>query len=572
MRDQESAREDIGGDIGEDVVVGDTAVADEESPADGEVTRRGVLGGLLAAPVLAGSAVRAAAAAPDADAAAPLAHAAPGALPAQSQAPAPVVPHSVVPRGMDVAVRTTRTTEARFGLMFKTLRAYTSPTDPMLENLGQQMVDPTPPLNDLRLSTTGNNPNLPAGYLYFGQFVDHDMTLDTTPLGQQQADPVAVTNFDTPWFDLGSMYGKGPTDPASANIYDRTRPGFLRLVRHDEIDDLPRDPAGAAYVGDPRNDENLLVAQMHIAFIKLHNRFMTVPGTTFADAQRTTRWHYQWVIVNDFLPRIVGSEIVNQVLVKLPNGAYRYAGKFYRPRDTRRPFMPVEYSTAAYRWGHSGIRAEYEVHDIPNDNPTVPIFSNGGQDLRGSRPIPANMWVDWNYFFDVPGLSRPDDRNQSRLIDSILSMPLASLPPTVVAPVQGAQTALAKRNLLRGKQVGLPSGQDVATAMGVRPLTNAELKLDASWGTQAPLWFYVLKEAEIVARGLTLGPVGGRIVAEVIIGLLSLDPTSYLNAPTPFTPTTGLPFAMGDLLLLAGAIDPRVFANPPGAPDPNPAN
>jgi hypothetical protein len=195
--------------------------------------------------------------------------------------------------------------------------------------------------------------------------------------------------------------------------------------------------------------------------------------------------------------------------------------------------MPVEYSGAAYRFGHSMIRAEYEVQD----GHTVPIFGQDGyEDLRGNRQIPSTLWIDWNYFFEIPGMNTPDDRDMARLIDSQISLPLTKLPPTVVAPTAGAIVALAERNLLRGKRLGLPAGQDVAVAMGIKPLTNAQLGLtEPGWKNKAPLWFYILKESELLG-GKKLGPVGGWIVAEVILGLLGLDKTSYFNANPSFTP------------------------------------
>ena len=195
------------------------------------------------------------------------------------------------------------------------------------------------------------------------------------------------------------------------------------------------------------------------------------------------------------------------------------------------------------------IRAEYEMHEFS----TLPLFDGaGGSDLRGSQPLPPEAKIDWNYFFEIPGLTPPDDPNLARLIDTKLSLPLSNLPPTVVAHVDGAILALAQRNLLRGKRLGLPAGQDVARAMGAAPIPNERLGLtDAGWGGKAPLWYYVLKEAELLG-GRQLGPVGRRVVAEVILGLLALDPTSYFNVRGGWAPAIA-PFEMGDLLRLAGA-------------------
>jgi hypothetical protein len=466
-------------------------------------------------------------------------------------------------RGMDIAVRYGRDREARFGVMFKRLPAF-SPDDALLVDLAHQMIDQTHPMSDVKDSQDGfNNSQMPAGYIYLGQFIDHDMTRDKTPLTRQRSDPRGLVNYDTPQFDLGSVYGGGPT--ANPELYDGSKPGKLLLDSHDRLTDLPRDEVGATHLGDPRNDENQIVAQLHVAFIKLHNHFID-DGKAFAEAQRLARWHYQWVIVNDFLPRMVGPDTVKKLLQD-NRGRIGYNGKLYQPRNPSRPFMPVEYSGAAHRFGHSMIRAEYEIQD----GHTVPVFGQDGhEDLRGSRPIPANMWMDWNYFFDVPGMHTPDDRNMARLIDTKISLPLSPLPSTVVAPVAGAITALAERNLLRGKRLGLPAGQDVAKAMGVKPLTNAELGLtDRRWGGKAPLWFYVLKESELLG-GHRLGPVGAGIVAEVIIGLMALNRSSYFNAPTPFKPAYPQ-FRMGELLLMAGAIDDRARRPAtPEAPDPAP--
>lgn len=512
------------------------------------LARRSFLTGALAAamvPAFGGLAGRAVAeevvpAAPDAPV-----------VPGSAGAPAETAAHAVGdPRGAEIAARVDRRAEARFGLMFKDLPPF-APTDGLLGWLAASMNDGKAPLSDVKDSDVAfDNPAVPAGYIYFGQFVDHDMTLDKTPLTHKLQDPMAMRNYDTPWFDLGSIYGKGIKGSPELYDQDPARHGYLRLWHHDGLVDVPRDDVGAAYLGDPRNDENLIVAQLHTVFIRLHNKFMD-QGMTYAQAQRQTRWHYQWLIVNDYLPRIVGKPVVSSLIRR--DGTIRFTGSLYEPEHPENPYMPIEYSGAAYRFGHSMIRAEYEMQD----GHTVPIFGRDGfEDLRGNRPIPANLWCDWNYFFDIPGLEPPDDRNMARLIDTQLSLPLFTLPSTVVAPTAKAITALAQRNLLRGKRLGLPCGQDVATAMGITPLTNGELGLkQPGWGGKAPLWYYVLKEAELLERGRRLGPVGGRIVAEVILGIMALDPESYFNLKPGFQWQEQK--TVGDLILLADALDPR---------------
>lgn len=509
--------------------------------ADGPgFSRRGALAGLLAGLTTLPAA------------AAQQSHAAPRTPPSRPAGPAPVLTgarwaHAVGdPRGADIAVTAGRTKEGRFGLMFKDLPAF-APDDALLADLAQQMVDRTPPLADVSLSRDGfDNPDIPAGYAYLGQFIDHDMTLDRTPVPQRREDPRGLTNFGTPFFDLRSVYGRGPlTDP---QLYDSADPRRLRIGQApDGLPDLPRNVDGTAVIGDHRNDENLVVAQFHLTLLQLHNVFVDA-GRTFAEAQRLTRWHYQWLIVHDFLPRIVGRALVESMLRPRAGGPVGVERRFYKPANPNRPMMPIEYSVGAYRFGHSMIRAEYEMHD----GATIPFFSSSADDLRGSRPVPAVARADWNYFFEIPGLSAPDDRNLTRLIDTKLALPLNELPPTVVQHVDGAVLSLAHRNLLRGKRLGLPAGQDVARAMGAVPIPNDRLGLaHPGWGGKSPLWFYVLKEAELQG-GRRLGPVAGRIVAEVILGLLSLDRGSFLNAPTGWTPET-TPFACGDFLRMSGA-------------------
>ncbi len=250
------------------------------------------------------------------------------------------------PRGSDIAMKLGRDREARFGLMFKRLPAY-NPPDALLTALAAKMNDGKAPLNDVKDSDVAfDNETMPAGYIYFGQFVDHDMTLDKTPLTQQKQDVRAMVNFDTPKFDLGSVYGKGPA--GSPELYDPAKPGYLLVNPHDELFDLPRDGVGAAYLGDPRNDENLIVAQLHVVFLRMHNKLRDA-GKTFEQAQQQLRWTYQYLIVNDFLPRIVGQDVVTSLIRRRGTGPIQFTGRLYQPRNVNKPYMPVEYSGAAYR-------------------------------------------------------------------------------------------------------------------------------------------------------------------------------------------------------------------------------
>jgi hypothetical protein len=264
-------------------------------------------------------------------------------------------------------------------------------------------------------------------------------------------------------------------------------------------------------------------------------------------------WHYQWVVVHDFLERVVGAPLVRDVLT---NGR-----RFFEWENA--PFMPVEFSAAAYRFGHSMIRPEYDLNETVRG---VPIFSPADrpgtfESLHGFRRLPALWTIDWSHFAPLTR-RRPQ---LSRKINIRLAPPLMRLPSSVDA----GRNPLAVLNLRRGKALQLPAGQAVAGAMGVTPLSAAQLafgrlRLPAAHRRaleqDTPLWFYVLREAEVHGSSQQLGPVGGRIVAEVLIGLLEADPGGFLKREPTWRPGVGavtLPsarrgdFTLSDLLRFA---------------------
>ncbi len=473
-------------------------------------------------------------------------------------APAAAAPHGERLRG--IALTTTdRSLEGRFGLMFKELEPF-EPPDELLSGLAASMEEP----QDASLRSPDNR-NIPAGFVLLGQFIDHDLTFDPTPMPAQLEDPDALTNFRSARLDLDSLYGKGPT--GSPELYDPDDPAKLRLS-FDRPYDLPRWSDGTAIIGDPRDDTNVITSQLHLAFRKFHNalvrrvRAQGLRGVdqVFKAAQRLTRWHYQWMVVHDFLPRMVGQDVIDAILVEPAVGPAEVRLDFYLPENLDKPMMPIEFAVAAYRFGHSMLLPRYIINEAGDD---AELFGAEPTDfnLNGKREIPPRLKIAWRHFFDnIPGETRPPT-NFSRPIDIDLSTPLFNLPPSIVPPPD-TRISLAERNLLRGKRLGLPSGQQVAQRMGVEVLSNEQLGLndDPDWKGQAPLWFYILKEAEIQPEpynGKRLGVVGGRIVAEVFLGLLKLDGTSYLNKHPVFKPTPPIArkvgvFGMGDFLKFAG--------------------
>lgn len=478
--------------------------------------------------------------------------------------------------------------DGRFGRMFPGLRPFAQPSRHLSEallELGRPggILDAQDDLaaGPVRLITdpalnihNQNNPAHTAGTTFMGQFMDHDLTFDLASRLGRPTKPRNSINRRTPAFDLDSVYGGGPSAtpelyvPADAD--SRELPARLKVGFGGRFEDLPREPAtNAAVIADPRNDENLMIAGLHAAFLCFHNRAVDLlegerrdpQASLFGQARRLTTWHYQWLILHEFLPLFIGQALVDEIL--------RGGRRFFRPSAG---FIPVEFQAAAYRFGHSMVRPSYRAN-LAGDAGGQPffgmIFDPAGEgaadpvDLRGGACAPRRF-IGWQTFFDFGGAYSAEVRPNKR-IDTSISTPLFHLPAGTIAGAEKAVLALPQRNLLRQVTWQLPSGQSVARHMGLPALAAADLGelrgLGHGLERSTPLWYYVLKEAEIVEGGLRLGPVGGRIVGEVIIGLLQLDRRSYLARPgwRPTLPArsgrvTG-DFRMVDFLTVAG-VDP----------------
>jgi len=371
-----------------------------------------------------------------------------------------------------------------------------------------------------------------AGWPVFGQFVAHDITADRSPL-QDRANPSQIGSFRSPRANLECLYGAGPASPY---LYSRGDPASFLIGDND----VPRNAEGIALLGDARNDVHVLVSQLHLAFLRVHNLLVGrlredgVPeADLFMEARRATMWHYQWVLVNDFLPRLVGRELVDDLLAG--------GRSWYRPDGEA--FIPFEFADAAYRYGHSQMRDRYRVNE---GSEPVRLFP----ELIGFGPVPEALHVDWAFLFDVPGC-RPAQR--AKRIDGRLARSLIRLPLEITGDVDlDAYHSLASRDLQRGQAIGLPSGEAVARAIGADPLDPGEVGLAAGgWQEETPLWFYVLREADVRGDGDRLGPVGGRIVADVLIGIVRLDSESFLAVDPGWMPTladAAHSFGMGELV------------------------
>jgi hypothetical protein len=401
----------------------------------------------------------------------------------------------------------------------------------------------------VQVGTDAANPDAEgaAGWPVFGQFVAHDITADRSPL-THHAELAEVRNARRPRANLEPVYGDGPA--GMPFLYDRDDPAKLLVGRNDagRPADLPRNPQGVALVADPRNDVHLLMSQLHVAMLHVHNGLVdrlrgdgVAEAELFAEARRAATWHYQWVLLEDFLPRVVGTDLAGELLA---GGA-----RSYRP-DPGEAWIPLEFADAAYRFGHSQIRDRYQVN---RDAEPVPLLP----DLLGFRPVPAVLTVDWSFLFDLPG--RPPAQRAKR-IDGRLAGSLIQLPRAITG-VDGGDDygSLAVRDLQRGQGVGLPSGEAVARRLGVEPLSPTEVGLGAvGWWQETPLWFYLLKEAEHRGGGERLGPVGGRLVGEVLVGIVDADGESYRAVDSGWRPT--LPaaqagrFGLADLLAFGAEV------------------
>ena len=367
------------------------------------------------------------------------------------------------------------------------------------------------PMDEQNAADPIGDSNVPAGFTFFGQFVDHDITLDTVSQLDSLAVPGAIRNMRTPSLDLDCVYAGGRD--ATPYLY---KPDG-RLITRPVVDvdnaapfrDLLRVNVGGnirrAVIGDPRNDENPFISQLQLGMIEFHNHvFAALPATEhrFEDARDTVIHYYHRVILEDFLPRIIDNDLLEDICI--------HGNCYYKIDQGRQPCMPVEFAVAAYRYGHSQVRARYNYNDNQLD---VDVFQ-----LGAFRRVQHK--IDWKYLFELNGGA---DTQMARKIDTALPHALMAMPMRITG-IEG--DSLAARNLRRGLSFRLPSGQAIARKMEADGKLSGSVlevsdELKALGFKQTPLWYYCLQEAQTIGSGNKLGPVGGRIVAEVLVGLLN---------------------------------------------------
>ena len=404
------------------------------------------------------------------------------------------------------------------------------------------------------ISGSSGDSQIPAAYTFFAQFVDHDITLDAeSQLNSSPLDTAGIRslpNLRSASLDLDSVYGFGPDVSPYLYRTEGTDTGFLATGSDvdgvENPNDVPRTAQGVALIGDFRNDENIFLSQMHLLFLRFHNRLRSTQN--FDDAQREVQYHYQYIVLYDLLRRVCDPCVYNFALERICQNASSQSGTdpSYPSRfeslvdESERVIMPVEFSGAAYRFGHTMVRSVYPVN---RDYPSVEIFD---ERLRttGFRQLSPDLTVDWRFLLD---LEEYHPCVFSRRLDPLLANELINLPVPVVE--QGSprtEHSLAFRNLLRGYVFGLPSGQTLATQLrtvGYGELINEnpdlqleELIRDLDVETQycdqliehTPLFLYLMREAEILRGGNHLGPVGSAILMEVF-GAMFVHQATFLS-------------------------------------------
>jgi hypothetical protein len=395
-----------------------------------------------------------------------------------------------------------------------------------------------------------------VGFTYFGQFVAHDLTYDPTPLAGPYAEPEETPNFRTAAFDLDHVYGGGPEK--SPYLYEgesgaetfkigATTPGGYRR-------DLPV-RNGRLLIGDlqdTRNLDNLILRQLHVLFLKFHNEAIRQlktnralaaatesigDGTLFERARRLVCWHYQWIIRHDFLPRILHSEVWNHQ----QNRTRRKPGSSFS--------IPIEFSLAAFRFGHSMVRNAYRLNCRQKRVVIAGLMTLG----QAAAPIPDDYLIEWGTFLD--GLPTSGPPASSNYIDTSIGRALHGLSPGTIRLANKLESPdpsnLPARTLLRGARAQLPSGQEAAAACLAEGkiksddrLTTSQLTADtcdrsgsalrrSGFAENSPLFYYLLKEAELKGAGILLGPVGSHIVSTVVQSAFEGDPESYLSVMGP---------------------------------------
>jgi hypothetical protein len=424
---------------------------------------------------------------------------------------------------------------------------------------------------------------IPAGYTYIGQFIAHEMTHNATRYGNYGSLPQRLRLAVSPRIDLGSLYG----DIASKQDEDEEKGAATLLplgctratgsAPERFLMDLPRDGAGKAEIREPRNDANLGVAQVHVAVVRFHNavvrwcRRNRPAPINMGEVKKIVIQHFQSLVLHDYLKRIVDVDIYKQVL---DNGSVLFSRT--AKDQSEPPAMPVEFALAAFRFGHSMVRPYYfewnrHLHSPHLGQLLAYTHHAGGM----SRNLDGDWIADWGRLLLLAGTARPP--LLARRIDTRLNMAMKDLPDRLFDDPMPSNN-LATRTLLWGRKVQLPSGQEAARQINARRASSAgpiavldpkqvmqgeddavrDILKDGAMLEATPLWFYILKEAEVQNGGNRLGQLGSVIVMETMHELLRRSRFSIIMEKgwRPQLPCLEPScFSAGDLIAFAGEME-----------------
>jgi Animal haem peroxidase len=487
-------------------------------------------------------------------------------------APAPALASAVAPaqRGPRVGLK--------FLSMFPDLPRPSFNEDHLME-LGRRMED-SPGRDD--------HPSLHAGYTYLGQFIAHDISFtQQNVIPASHIPPDQIPQLRNPSLELDSLYGDGPESDKHRDLYEGGTSLKLGLTvgtgagvtAPEYRNDLPRsEKKGPSYrraiIADERNDDNLIVAQTQVAFMKFHNAVIAdlnekgvAANKLFSEARKKVVQHYQWIVLNDFLPKIIDEDVLKKVIQTYPS-------KHFDLQPGPKPFIPAEFAFAAFRFGHSLVRNVYNWNPINDRIGLMRLLSLTGKNgnLEATEALSSDWIIDWTRFYDFSGFGIPRNPklNLARAVQTSLATSFKELPlrePRFLNDINPKNyRSIAALDLIRGHRAELPSGQKVAKLLNVDPLKpeviadspHKEFLEKCGFDKETPLWYYILKEAEIGLKTEVnhLGPIGSHIVAETFVGLIRASQFSILpqNGGEPvWKPDLGQKtkdqFGMADLLM-----------------------
>lgn len=364
--------------------------------------------------------------------------------------------------------------------------------------------------------TTGDESNIDAGLTYIGQMISHDIVPATT------MNPRSRKNVE-PYLNLSSIFGSDPDRNVSFVLkelrHNRSNRKGYDIERYDFIIDSKKERR--ANIPEPRNDENVIISQLHALWQRLFNLLLVQEAQSLHSAQHLTIKAFQLIVIEDFLYHILDEQVFKAL--------FENKHVYFHP-ELKQDVIPDYFKHAAFRFGHSMIRDFYRIQSSPvPDLPLKKLF-NGNQDLQTSQVI------DWRKMFANPS-------QQALLIDTHITPIMQEVKFSTASPID---INVVMKNLEAGMKNKLRSGtQELAllnkhnasnplfNGIGQFPPLELEQRfLDCGFEdiSELPLWPYILLEAEQnKGRSNRLGKLGSLLVGEVIKNAIENAPVSVFS-------------------------------------------